>query len=342
MSSKNPIIHRINQDLRMQPLDDESEISYVTRLVYSASALKIRSALLNIEFIDGCIVDKGRSQKHMAQYVLEFLDCMLSQYPEMSKWFMGKDEKMFSSIIINRLKAFGDIQAIGSNSQLMLPEEEVIQIKNGLYLKRGLCDEKKVVMSGLAPLLIGKPEEKAIISDIKALLENVNRADEVLNDYIKNIQWQRVELDNLNYKIFDPLHKSFFSHAWNESSEIPRNKISIYKNDYGQFGFIKFCKNNCYISEISSYLIETYEVNRFLLGLKAECCKQAKAYYHYNKVYVILKLECNLPLLELSIFNLFGWPVRHIQDSYNFIFHESIWEWIYDVLENLCIELVGE
>ncbi len=342
MSNKNNVVDRINQDLKMKPLNAENTIDHITRIIYSATSLKIRSDVLDIEVVDGFVFDNGRSQKKVVQLSSAFLDYMIGQYPEMNIWFKGNEEKSPATIIINRLKAFGDLQLVGFNSHLMLPDEELFQVKKGLYHVRGLCDEKNVSMSGLVPLQLGNTKDEVKVRDIRAFFNGVKKADETWKAYIENIKWQKIDMERMSYEVFDPYNKSFFANAWCEISRLPHNETTIYKDEYGHFGFVKFSKGKCFVSEISKFLIDNYEVNRFLLGLKARCNNHAKAHYQYDSDYVTLHLECNLPTKELSLLYLYGWPVRHIQDRYHFIFHESIWDLIYEVLENLCIEVVGD
>lgn len=341
MNKNSDILKRIISDLKIRRYDDEVKAQYIARVVYSALAMWIRYSTLDEDIFQQSSELVGVSKIHVLNKCKPFLDNMIEIYPEIYEWFYPeKCEENPIGIVRDRLYNGGELVDVGFNTDLALPSYRECGINNGVRIIRGINSYEFQRTTGIAQFKAVNEKDRVDIEKILNFYGFKNKsAQEILNEHIKNIKWSKKE--KITVDIFDKYSKESFSNCWNREYKLKDNDISLYKYEFFDFGFVRKLHGNIYTSQIDEYLIEQFEVRRFMYGLKNEVDNSVLARYkkYSDKNLVRLKLCCDLPQKELNILLLLGWPLKNINDRLNLLFHASSWLFVEAVLKNLNIEL---
>lgn len=332
------IIERINKDLNIVRFDNESDSCYKSRIIYSSLSLWIRMVTCSVIEHELSNIKHGKSRRYISNKVEAFFENIIELYPEMREWFDLENMNPVN-VIINKLLECGEVVSVGFKTDLKVPISSRCRVSDDLEIYRGLKLEKYEFVTGLTPLYVFSGED-SIEEDVFQFYGVKDKpATKVLYDYMKIAKWNKVE--ETSYQIFDMHCKDVLSKCWKDDYNLLESEITLYKNAFFDFGFIKKKGNKIYISQISEYFIEKREVRRFMYALKKNNKNQAKAVYKKNNNGEIfeLKLFSALPQCEESILFLLGWPKNNITDKYNFYFCKSIWPFIKRIIENLDIIL---
>lgn len=341
MTKNHDVLIRIVNELKIQRHDKESRGQYISRIVYSALSMWIRVSTLDEDILEQSLGKTGVSKIHITNACKPFLDNMIELYPEIYEWFYPEDSEENPIVIVrDRLYQGGELVNIGFNTDLALPPYQECIVNKEVAIIRGIdCHSFKPV-TGLTQLT--GVEEKTIIDNDKILefysFKNQS-AEEKLKEYIKNCKWSKNE--GISVQIFNKYSNDCFSSCWNSEYKLKNNDISLYRNDFFDFGLIKKLNDSIYTSQIEKYLIEQFEVRRFMYGLKKSVENSVVVgYKHYNEEKLVeINLYNGLPEKEQRILLLLGWPIKHINDKLNLLFHRSVWKFVEAILRNLNITL---
>lgn len=341
MTKNHDVLVSIVNDLKIQRHDKESRSQYISRIVYSALSMWIRISTLDEDILEQSPSETGVSKIHIINACKPFLDNMIELYPEIYEWFYPKDSDENPIVIVrDRLYQGGELVHIGFNTDLALPPYQECNVSEEVGIIRGVNRSGFKTVTGLTQLT--RLEEKAIIDDDKTLefyCLKKQSAEEILIEYIKNRKWSKKE--GISAMIFNKYSNDSFSSCWSNEYKLKNNDISLYRNDFFDFGLIKKTNDSFYMSQIEKYLIEQFEVRRFMYGLKKSVGNSVVARYkHYNKEKLVeINLYNSLPEKEQCILLLLGWPIKHINDILNLLFHSSVWKFVEAILRNLNITL---
>ncbi|WP_142414226.1 hypothetical protein [Hathewaya massiliensis] len=341
IKNNHELLKYINKDLRIRRYKEEEIIQYIARIVYSALGIWIRISALDEDIFENNPEFSGVSKIHIINRCSIFLDNIIEIYPEIEKWFKPYDSEENPIITIrDRLYKGGELVDVGFNTNLALPTYKECVVNDGISIIRGLNVGNIKISTGLAQLKKATEENTRDIEKIFKFygLKSKSAKEEVMS-YVKNIKWNKI--DYYSAEIFNKYSKECFSSCWNSEYKLESGEITLYRHEFYDFGFIKKLDDNIYISQISKYLIDQFEVRRFMYGLKNDVNNSANATYkmEYEKGIVRLNLYNKLPEKEEGILLLLGWPMKDINDKLNLIFHISIWPVVEVILKNLNIDL---
>jgi len=340
VNQRQKVIDKINRDLNIKKCDSESNESYELRIIYSSLAIWIRMAAYSI--VDDELIDDniGKSKKSIVNKVNIYFKNMIELFPELRMWFYPKDELTNPiSAIVNRLVECGELVKVGFKTNLSLPKFEQCYVANNKYVYKGINFDGYDFVSGLIPFYYSSGEETTKKSIFSFYGTHDKKSSELLSCYLKNAKWKNIQ--QCSYQIFDKHCTGILSKCWKDEYQLSESDITIYKNDFYDFGFIKKKSDKIFISQINEYLIKKNEVRRFMYAIKYNQNNPAIASYkiNYSCETVELNLFSALPYREESLLFLFGWPKYNIMDKYNFYFNKSIWPFIEQIIENLGIVL---
>jgi hypothetical protein len=339
--SKHDILNQIINDLNIRNYEGEGRNQYISRVVYSALSMWIRVSTLDGDIFQQPLDKIGVSKIHILNRCQPFLDNMIELYPEIHRWFYPKEDKKNPIVIIrDRLCNGGDLVDVGFNTDLALPSYQECVVNNRVGIIRGYNVGYIQKVAGLAQLKV-LDEENTV--DIEKALEFYDlkdqTAEEILWNYIKNIKWNKRE--GISDLVFNKYCENTFSNSWDSEYKLKVNDISLYKYGINDFGFVKKTNGSIYTSQINQYLIERFEVRRFMYGLKCEVKNSIVAKYKkYEEAGLVeLNLYNGLPGREQNILLLLGWPLQNVSDKYNLLFDASVWLFVKKVLKNLNVTL---
>lgn len=333
MTFNSKLIEIINNDLKIKKFSKESDTKYYARIIYTALSMWIRTSVIplaNEEKSKGIIINKIKKR----------FDEIVAEIPDILIWYNldGLDTHPVTEIT-KRLIRTGEIIEYGFYNELILPEFEKCYLYSFFYMYRGFYHGRNSIFSGLIPIVKEKNKEINIMNDLSYFGMDKSDSVDFLDMYIKNSKWRKV--DNFKHEIFDYSCKYNNSNCWVNEQAFSDFEVTLYKNEFFDFGFVKKFDGDYFISEISDYLRLQYEVRRFMYGLKKKNGERSKAFFKVDDINqsVCLKLTSSLPMKEESIFSIIGWPKNNISDNCNFIFHLAVWEIVTQILERLNIEL---
>ncbi|CEP95572.1 Uncharacterised protein [[Clostridium] sordellii] len=339
MNNKAQILSEISNDLNIGQYKEENFILYKSRVIYSALSKWIKISTLDKDILKDKEYDIGQSSKYLVNKAKEILENIIEVFPEINIWFHPKGMKESPEIlIIDRLKNSGEIIKSGFRTQLALPTYEECIISDNTKVTRGIENNEMHVYTGLVQL---KSLDNICKIDKTGLFEfyglEDKTAQEIWYKYIKNAEWKKRK--SITCNIFNKYSKFNFYRSWEENYNLKDGEISIYKENYNDYGVIKNIDGEIYTSQFTRPLVESYEIRRFMYALKCEVKNNTIANYKYIGKYdaVELNLRSALPNHENNILLALGWPKNSIQDTNNLIFNIHVWEFVKLILENLNI-----
>lgn len=341
----NTIIKRIATDLRIRRAPGEKQECFFSRIVYSALSMWIRYSTLDEDIFDHSAGKIGMSKRYILNKCQTFIDNMIELYPSIESWFYPEKENVNpTEIVRNRLHQCGELVDVGFFTDIALPYYEECSINEKVSVVRGIRSEAISKMTGLAQIKYVEKEDHNSVHLFDFYGVRDKSAISRLDEYLQLAKWNKRTA--INGQIFNKYGMKPFSNSWESNCILKDHDISIYRNPMHQQGNRDYCfikkVNNCiYISQISDYLIDQYEVRRFMYGLKGKVNNPVRAKYkrHDDKKIVELNLFNGLPTREESVLFLLGWPMNNINDKYNLLFNNEVWEFIRKMLCNLNIKL---
>lgn len=328
---------RISNDLNINKLSIETNEQFYSRLIYSSLSYWIKISAVNID-------NEGVSKKYIINNVTPFLQTILEIHPELNSWFYSYENKVNNPITLVRKRLYdsGELTNIEFTSNLSLANFQSVKCKE-LEIYRGNIEFKNNYTGGLvsykgigilSDIDVEKLSEFYFIDDITA--------KKTLEMKVDNISWTKE--NKKDSEIFNPHLKKPLSKGFSKDYNLKDGEISLYKENFADYGFVKNVNNEYYISHLSDFEIKTNEVRRFQYALKSVVRNNQIAKYKVleDEQVVMLHLYSALPKKEESILFFFGWPINNITDNFNFIFNLSIWNLIKKLLVNLHILLDEE
>ncbi len=326
---------RISNDLNINKLSIETNEQFYSRLIYSSLSYWIKISAVNID-------NEGVSKKYIINNVTPFLKTILELYPILNSWFYSNKVSNPIVILRNRLYDSGELTNMELTSNLSLANFQSVKFKE-LEIYRGTIEFKNNFTGGLVSY-----KGIGILSDIDVeklftfyFIDDIT-AKKTLEMKVDNINW--IKENKKDSEIFNPNLKEPLSKGFSKDYKLKDGEISLYKENFSDYGFVKNVNNEYYISHLSDFEIKRNEVRRFQYALKSVVRNNQIAKYKVleDEQVVMLHLYSALPKKEESILFLFGWPINNISDNFNFIFNLSIWNLIKKLLVNLHILLVEE
>ncbi len=339
MNSKDEILYEISSDLKMLRYEGEDLVLYKSRVIYSALSNWIKISTLDIDILNDVQTNIGQSRKYISNKASTFLNNIIEIFPEASIWFYPDDIKEKpEKIIIDRLKKSGGIIKSGFNSYFALPSYEECIVDNEIKVIRGIENRNIQMYTGLTQLKLSEVSfevDKDELFDFYGL--DNQTAKEMWKIYVNNAEWNK--RSDIDCQIFNKFSKINFYNSWNDDYKLSEGEISIYKENYSDFGIIKKLNNEIYTNKFSQAIVDKFEIRRFMYALRHEANNQVTAYYKFlnNKKLVELNLKCALPNHETDILLALGWPKNSIIDTKNLIFNVHVWRFVKLILENLNI-----
>ncbi|MFK4166217.1 hypothetical protein ACI2LM_08145 [Paenibacillus lautus] len=345
--SSYPIINHIARDLKIIRFNNESDYQFISRAIYSGLGMWVRYSTLDENILNPDKSKIGVSKIHILNRCRPFLNEMLGIYPAARNWFYPLDTESHPvETVRDRLCMGGELVEVGYNTDLSLPHFEICPINKNNSLIRGIQNQELLTAIGLAQMETSNGREALSNQDLFQFygLQN-NTASVIMNEIISALKWTKWN-NEFPFQIFNKHISMNFSNSWDYEFKEHIFEISLYRHpmySHGNtdFGFVKCINGEIYTSRISEYLVERFEVRRYMHALRNEASNPVKAaFIRYGQENLVeLHLYNALPAQEENLLMLLGWPVRHIHDKYRLLFHGSVWEFIAQVLRNLNIKL---
>ena len=257
----NELVSRMSKDLKIEIFEQERQESFVSRLLYSAFALWLKTITA-----DGITMENqteyGVSKKYHHMRGTYILENLLEFFPELSEWFSQKDEKHPPvNFLRQRLIRTSDILEINSENKLYLPTWHLSPISGNLSKLFGLPNCELDLSSGLS--LFKKADNTDTVEQI-----SLNIA-EFYDEYIKNITFQKDEWKILK-EYFNPFIKTNSIYkSWVDTPPSTEVYVSRIIDKFGnRIYFVeKNIKNQIYSYKIDDFILKSGLLNKILFYL---------------------------------------------------------------------------
>ena len=335
----NNILAQIAVDLKINSLPKESEKIYSARIIYSAMALHIKAATLDVSLYDEPH-DDGASIVHIKKRAVEVLTEFLRFSPGCCDVFGDPSDAV--DVIIDRLFAADEIIQI-KEKYYHIGNEGIYRVNDNADYYRGIPENfKRCYSSGLA--LLQKPlNGKSSQSLDRAFCFENSSAVDYWNDYIAKVQWHSGTLPEA-MEFFDPHEKGNALYTCFKSCEKVPVGISLAQSPSFNNSYFNYVVNNSngeiFMHEVEDHFKLSREHFRFRYALRKLANNPVSAEYSIWGEMVVLYLYPRLPYAEMSFLELISWPIDNIYQTNIFMFHTAFKESVFNMLTNLDIEIL--
>ena len=325
------IVAKMKNDMGITQYSNETTNQFLGRLVYSAMAEWMRYLIFD-ETTDKW---KCKSKIYILERGQKILLNIVNCIPDSEKWFIIENSKSTDFIsnsvklIRDRMLTVGELIEVDERGNVGLTEDQLIRINQSIVRILGLPNsmhrEKAVGLTKICE----------IKSTCHEMLEKIN-VDDYMTWLYKNAKWSVCnKIDT--FEFFDAFIKRAPYQSW---VHFPHNRMKRYLGRISLFNglheYYLFKKeNNVWVNcKLSSVLSDYKEERRILLGLRKENGNSMTASFSIKGKVVILNLFCRLPAKEEKYIHLYCWPLKTIDDKFNYVVPIEMWEIIKKMLEN--------
>lgn len=335
---ENNALVKMAQDMQIEQYAGETQSNYAGRIIYSALCHWMRYVVMD----ETTQKHDRKSKAYVLGRIKELLVIMSEAFP-VSKGWIFRDLK----------NPVDDDELIRELRDKMLAARELLEVDESRNIglpayEKNYCTDDYDRITGLSEE-IGSTEYVGITRVVRKKHETKNRGLENkidINDYIDWIyvgaSWN--ECHNIEaFEFFNPFSKRPPYQSWtnavpcNEKSILAR--LTLYKGLH-EYHLIKK-ENDIYKNApITNVLAEWKEERRVLLALRKKVGNAMQATYDTRDSVYLLNLYCGLPLREQVLIDTYCWPLNSMDDKYNYVVPEFIWEDIKSmIIDGLGIDL---
>ena len=336
---KDRILYAMASDLGIDRFENESEMGYCSRVLYSAMASWVKAAALDrpVTSIQGDV--PGVSRRHIFDKCTTVLNEMLKRYPESRPWFeMEPETGNPIGVLQGRLIRHGDLLQVGFGTNLILAGSSQMPLSGNVECRKGEILLQDTYYSGIAMLqkiqesIIFKPEP---VTDVTGWFE----------DFVHFAWWKTEGIDK-DVQYFNAYKKSKNNHScWQSERPKPVEGIWFARRNICQNGYEYYLlRQDEYLYEhrVDPFLQKVSEHRRFMMAMRHMAGNDVPIdVYHYTD-HVLVKLRIHLPQKENSLLETFAWPHNSITDKLEWDMGELVWEFVKPHLCGLGIKLIEE
>lgn len=338
------LLNKISNYLNLRRYNDESEASFVNRLLYSAvgemllvSTLK-KSAQQPIEGVSKTYINLRNSR---------YLESLWRIFPSFKNYFGDTS----ASEVIKNIRLYYELAGVLRPSDfgefVELSPSLFSKIDSNLYYSRNNISSKQRIASGLGFYEVLESLKQEYVSMTKLFDLNKVDAHEWTKGYIRKLNWQNAaQLDlNTGIQFFNPKLNKSLSNCW--GNMYPESvEVTLYKKNDFDYGFAKMLDEKVLGVYIPSYYIASSnpsnnmlggEVRRFMYGVKSIDENKAKALLEKRQNYTSIKIFSKLPIRETMVMKMCGWPVGNYDNDFEYLIPNELATVCKQVIENLSI-----
>ena len=345
------LLKEISNYLCIQRYVDETEESFINRLLYSAVGESLLVSTLKKNSMQPI---KGVSKTYINLRNSKYLESLWMVFPSFRDYFGDTS----SSEVIKKMRLDYELAGVlrPSNFGEFVELAPVVfsRIGSNSYYSRNNLSSKKRIASGLGFYEKMEYINQEYVSMEKLFDLNEMNALEWTRKYVRKINWQNAGQLNMDTGIqfYNPKLNKSLSNCW--INEFPQNvEITLYKKNDFDYGFAKYLDEKVIGIYIPTFYINASnpsnnmlggEVRRFMYGLKSIHENKAKALLETQENYTMIKFFSKLPVRESMIMRMCGWPVKNYDNDFEYLVPNDLITVCKQVIENLAIrcEQVGK
>lgn len=338
------LLNEISNYFDLRRYADESEESFVNRLLYSAVGETLLVSTLKKspqQPIDGV------SKTYITLRNSKYLESLWMAFPSFKNYFGDTS----ASDVIKNIRLYFELAGVLRPSDfgefVELAPPLFSKIESNLFYSRNNLSSNQRTASGLGFYEKMESQKYKYVSMAKLFDLNEIDAHEWTRKYIRKLNWENAGQLNLDRGIqfFNPkINKSLYN-CW--GNEFPSNvEITLYRKNITDFGFAKVEDKRI----VGVYIPEFFSTNnnasnnmlgedtrRFMYGLKSMHGNKAKALIEKRQNYTYIKLFSKLPIRETMVMKMCAWPVGNYDNEFVYLISNELVNVCKQVLGNLSI-----
>ena len=336
---KDRILYAMAGDLGIDRFENESEMQYCSRVLYSAMASWVKAAALDrpVTSIQGAV--QGVSRRHIFDKCMAILNEMLRRHPESRPWFETESETECPiGVLQGRLIRHGDLQQVGFGTNLILAGSSQMVLSDKVGCRKGEILSQDTYYSGIA--MLQKIQESTIFKP-----ELVTDVTEWFEDFVHSAWWKTADMDK-DIQYFNAYKKSKNNYScWQLERPKPVKGIWFARRNICQNGYEYYLlRQDEYLYEhrVDPFLQKVSEHRRFMMAMRHMAGNDVPIEVYHCADHVLVKLRIHLPQRENSLLETYAWPHNSIMDKLEWDMDELTWEFIKPHLCGLGIKLIEE
>lgn len=288
----------IANELNIKKGNDESDVSWKCRVIYSAIA---KMALASLYDKNEDEKDNSISITYFKRRIEELQKSYTELFPETKIFLQSLNDKFYDLYLENGY--------IYHSPNWIYPAQKKIIVGDTISFIRGDCFNSNIKMSGMGTYFINSKQISN--NDYPEIFENflfTKNYNEYVNSLIKSAKWETININkNVQYIRLKP---PFYNGYWKNSPD--KNIISILKifntSNRWIYYLYKIENEKCFVSEIPNYSFEKGEYRKIVIGLMLKYNLWEKIFNTQEDGEVVhIELNYLLPPSELKFFKLYSW-----------------------------------
>lgn len=332
---ENNTLTKMAQDMQIKQYTGEAQPNYVGRIIYSALCHWMRYVVMD----ETTQKYDRKSKVYVLGRIRELLIIMSEAFPVSKKWiFRDLKNPVDGDELVRELRdkmlAAGELLEVDELQNIGLPVYE-----------KNYCTDAYDRMTGLSEE-VSRPEYVGITRVVRRKQDNESRGladkiaiDEYINWIYAEASWNECHKIEA-FEFFDPFSRRPPYQSW--TNAVPSGEKSILArltlyNGLHEYYLINKENDKYRNAPITNVLAEWKEERRVLLALRKKVGNAIQAIYDKRDSVYLLNLYCGLPLREQVLIDTYCWPLNSMDDKYNYVVPEFIWEDI----KNIIIDSLG-
>lgn len=324
------LLKKISEDLCISKFQNETNLQYQNRVLYSALACWIKTIATDKPV--GRTSSEGVSKKYILDKSSEVMVGFLNTFPDSVPYFFDEEAECTPmQLIRTRLIKNTDLIVTGFDTNLGLSAYNSVPITDSIEWCKGVLLDRNAEYIGVSTVKKGTFE----------IDESMVKSSDWFRTYVDSVKWNPMKTDE-EFECFDATFKSSNNYTcWrrdyrNYGSEYTLLRKVINRNSYEYY--LCFNPQNT-IHKIDPYHQMLGNHVRIMYVLRQMEDNAVRAYFSKDNEFVKLKLNARIPKDELFALESFCWPSEKYSNDLEWIIRFDIWNYIKNKLLSLGVDI---
>jgi hypothetical protein len=333
----------------MRKFKSETDEHYGNRLIYSATAAWIRTALLGKSYSDIEVEhdECGVDIMHLITRLTPVVSSLISVIPHCENWFVGNNISQKANFcigkIISNMKLCNEIAVLNNRRRLTVTSKRILRFGDISIVLGGVdwqIPNSTITTFGFGRWIQKQSKSSSKLDDELGMPEL--SAQNWLDKLLKDVLWSNKKLEG-DFKLFAPGaefgHMSWLRDSWEvcTTSSLPQG-VSLIRNNIGAYFLIRKSGDIIKSVLLDQWYSKTKELYRIMYALDVKSgkprCFEATIYEDY----VIAHIHSHLPKAEEKLVLLSSWPYKGISDPYRRVIPMPLWPGVKRAIENIGVK----
>lgn len=343
----NILIDSIAKDLNIIRFKNEAIEFFGNRIIYSAVAAWIRTALLGKSYSD---IDLDNDEldvdvMHLIQRVKPIASALISTIPHSDKWFFSEELSSMASNCVRKILwnmvLCNEVAVMNNRRRMSISPKKKLEFGNNSIVLGGTSwqtSDRKISTFGFGRWIKSKSEGLYKLND-ELSIPSISALD-WLNRLLKDAPWSN-KMPEGDFKLFVPEQTKWHKDSWIICNilDTPQG-ISLIKNRVGAYILVKKDGDIIKTVLLDQWYHKTKEICRIMYAISARVGKPSCFEVTLYDDCVFVHIHSRIPKAEERLILLTSWPYKNISDPFIKVIPMILWNDVKNVIENLGIQCI--